>query len=180
MAGIESESDLRRWLRDGWDGVCWGPLIWVEAARGGTVGAPDVFVPDTGLSDWPKTGFIPVELKYWPRVRPLKKIHPMHALPTMRASQRRLHIQMEAAGLRSAVLAYIGFGEFALERGGLISKATYAFPRIGIKTVEDFRLFLLSDFFWEEPLNAKLARASSNEQQRKEHRRRASKAKSRV
>lgn len=89
---IENESDLREWLRDGWK-QAWGELIWAEAARGGTNGAPDVFVP-TQLF-----GYIPVELKFW------KTSSRGRVLPYLRPSQKRLHKLIRYSNQRSAILA---------------------------------------------------------------------------
>lgn len=54
-----NESDVRKNLRDAW-GTKRNRLIWVEQARGSTVGAPDVFIPR------PNGLFFPLELKCWP------------------------------------------------------------------------------------------------------------------
>jgi hypothetical protein len=163
MTEISSEAGLRKWLRREWRPE-WGPLIWVEAARGGTVGAPDVFVPIPGY------GYVPVELKYWPDWK-----------PKMRPAQRRLHTMIGATGFRSAVLSYVGEGKIAVGAGWKISEdLNYLVLWRRELDIDQLRELFLLAHFWKGRGYAKLARASGDEQQRKEHRKRASKAKRRL
>jgi hypothetical protein len=85
------ESDLRSWLRE-----VWGEgLQWVEAARGGTTGQPDVLLPL-------KFGRLPVELKVWGVTR--KGIR-----AEIRPAQRRYHILEARAGRRTAFLVAVDY-----------------------------------------------------------------------
>lgn len=88
---FESESDLRRWLRENWLPDVWGPLVWVEAAPGGTVGAPDVYLPYTD-------GSIAVELKHW-EYSSRGKLH-----YNVRPSQKRMHRLLSSKKIPSAFL----------------------------------------------------------------------------
>lgn len=99
---IASESDLRAWLRSQWRSDLWGPLIWVEAARGGTVGAPDVLMPIYGV------GWVPVELKYW-RSKLITDgfVNRIIVDVKMRPAQRRLHLLAGLSGQKSAVVGYL-------------------------------------------------------------------------
>jgi hypothetical protein len=81
-----NESDIRHWLREAFG----EGLQWVEAARGGTVGQPDVLMPT-------KFGKLPVELKFWSRTR--KGIR-----AEIRPTQRRFHILEARAGRRTAFI----------------------------------------------------------------------------
>jgi hypothetical protein len=181
VTDISSEAGLRKWLRREWRAE-WGPLIWCEAARGGTVGAPDVFVPVAGY------GYVPVELKYWPRkiLRVAKsRLFEVAILSypkiEMRPAQRRLHRLIGAHGIRSVVLSYLGHGSIGVSIGCKIAKHM---NRNWVCTrdldIDQFRKLITLNGFWEAGLNAKLARASGNEQQRKEHRKRATKTKRRL
>ena len=95
---LNSESDLRAWLRRAWD-KGGPPLAWTEAAPGGTDGAPDVSLP-MGNGWW-----LPVELKHWAR----EKI-------AMRVSQRRFHRLALEGGAKTAFLVLLG-GEPMLASG---------------------------------------------------------------
>jgi hypothetical protein len=85
-ATAPKEAWLRSWVRATWAGP--GDLAWVEAARGGTPGVPDLFMPVPGI------GFIPVELKAWDVVNWKVK---MEARPV----QRRFHLRAAKAGVLS-------------------------------------------------------------------------------
>lgn len=86
----QSENALRAWLRS-YDTL--HELIWIEAARGGTPGAPDVFLP-SGRS------YIPVELKHWRRAaKGAPKV-----LIEIRPAQARVHSMAHTRGRRTAVL----------------------------------------------------------------------------
>lgn len=154
MIEISSEDDLRDWLRSAWIERIWGPLIWVEAARGGTVGAPDVFVPV------PRFGYIPVELKHWPRkslTRKAKRVlvggesftvnEPVYPKIEMRRAQKRLHKLIHNANHKSAVLASIGFKELGVMVGGVAAQNALALN------------------MWREPMSGAKLRALLNNQQ---------------
>ena len=85
-----SESDLRRWLKDAWNG---SHMDWIEPAIGGTVGYPDVIL---ALESKLIPGSIPVELK----VAELKPGWMFRVRP----SQIRWHEMNHRAGKRSAFL----------------------------------------------------------------------------
>ena len=88
-----AESQLRSLMREWWPKTA----IWVEAARGGTVGAPDCFIPV-------KRNYIPVELKCWEL-----KAKSSVVLCQLRPSQYRFHMLAHAAGLKTAVLFSAGY-----------------------------------------------------------------------
>lgn len=172
VEGIQDENGVRRWLREAWLSDLWGPLIWVEAARGGTVGAPDVFVPVPGA------GYIPVELKCWLRQdirrEPWKVRIPVH----MRAAQRRLHSLIGAAGYRSVVLAYIGFGEIGIAEGWRISRDLDP-AKIHRRNldVNEFRNLLMLALFWKDQTDATMARLANPQQFRKRNSKRSGRSK---
>lgn len=178
MKQIESEADFRGWLRRAWLDDLWGPLIWVEAARGGTVGAPDVFVPVPG------SGYVAVELKFWPRKAKrgarsvLERWEPIRI--EMRPAQRRLHSLIGVAGYRSAVLAYIGFGEIGLAEGWRIARdPDEKFIHRRHLDVGEFRNLLTLAIFWRGESYATMARAQDPQQLGKKRSGRAGKVKSR-
>lgn len=169
---IESEAGLREWLRRSWLADLWGPLIWVEAARGGTVGAPDVLVPVPG------SGFVPVELKFWPRrdnkEQPWRAPIPVH----MRPAQRRLHSLIGASGHRSVVLAYVGFGEIGIVEGWRIARdLNPALIHRRNLDVNEFRNLLLLALFWKDENYATMARTANPQQLRKVNRKRVGRSK---
>lgn len=180
LKAIQSESDLRAWLRAEWHEKLWGPLIWVEAAMGGTDGAPDVFVPIPGQ------GFVAVELKYWPLKSFWSKKKTNFGLPAprviqpkMRASQRRLHRLIGLTGYRSVVLSYLGFGEIGLAVGHRIAEKLDAgtVHRRNLDINEFRNLLTLGSFWKEEQYAGELARPTSYEQLRKGDRKRTRRAK---
>lgn len=97
------EDWLRAWLRGGWREIkpSLPDLIWVEAARGGTPGAPDVFVPVRKFG-----AYVPLELKAWSHRERF----------VARPAQIRLHDRAAAAGLRSAFLGVYGAGNVVIKR----------------------------------------------------------------
>lgn len=94
---LKNESELRGWLREVW-GKERAPLMWSEAALGGTFGAPDVLVPLGGLE------YLPLELKHW------RIVAPNIIQVKMKRTQTRLHSALAERGARSAFL-------FILEAG---------------------------------------------------------------
>lgn len=95
MGTFENEADLRRWLREGWQEGRWGPLIWVEAARGGTDGAPDVFIPTN------RFGYLPTELKAFGRGKTKSERERIEIRP----AQKRLHKLIKETNRKSIMLA---------------------------------------------------------------------------
>lgn len=89
MIKMKSEKDLRKWLREAWvrPDCGGGELCWVEAAHGGTDGAPDVFIP------LPTGWWCGLELKYWPMLQ-------FKARP----AQARFHRFAAEAKIRTAFL----------------------------------------------------------------------------
>jgi hypothetical protein len=140
MAEVESEAELRAWLRAGWEEARHAPLIWVEAARGGTNGAPDVFVPTKSY------GYIPVELKFW-KTGVRGKVS-----PTMRPAQRRLHKMVRFGNQRSAILAAYRSSIFVGDSLRFVecSGESRMSGMTECKTVEDFRRLLELSSSWEE------------------------------
>lgn len=93
-----SESDLRAWLRGVWPP---SELVWVEAARGGTAGQPDVSIPVAGAGRG-RAWRLPCELKHWHvNKHGIVRSH-------MRPAQVRFHTLEAAAGRRTCVLAAVG------------------------------------------------------------------------
>lgn len=99
----DEAGEVRKILREGWRGP--GELCWVEAARGGTVGAPDVFVP-LGL----RRGYLPLELKWWEMLNGNVEYR-------VRPAQRRFHRLAAEARQRTAFLARLSTGELVLLPG---------------------------------------------------------------
>jgi hypothetical protein len=108
MTPTWDESYLRARLRAEWKS---GPLVWVEAADGGTDGAADVFVPVKGQ------GFIPVELKKW-EVDKYGNVK-VEARP----SQRRFHRLCEAANMPSFVLVLLSNMKVVLFPGRVMTES---------------------------------------------------------
>lgn len=118
---MAEESALRTELRNNWRGP--GELIWVEAARGGSVGAPDVFIP-LGT----KRGYLPLELKWW-------NIHGGLIEFSARPSQRRFHRLAYDAGQRTAFMAMLSTGDIVLLPGSKMPRVT----DLDLMNVEMFR-----------------------------------------
>lgn len=139
------ESDLRQWLRAGWKTK--PEPVWIEAARGGSVGAPDVFLPLDGKDCW-----LPVELKCWDgdggnRIE-----------FSARPSQRRFHLLAAQARKRTAFLAlvrgdglhYVTLpGEFMPRNGWRVC------PRalVPVESVQELAKVYNSDKFWKGKYN---------------------------
>lgn len=138
---MAQEGVLRRKLRDSWCSGLHGELVWVEAAHGGTVGAPDVFVP-VGM----KRGYLPLELKWWKAYDDLIEF-------SVRPSQLRFHRLAYEAGQRTAFLALLSDERIVLMAGsklgardihGLINISMMrVLPRI-----EDLRDALCDEKLW--------------------------------
>jgi hypothetical protein len=121
MKAAWDEGYLRFRLREEWLGP---PLVWVEAARGGSDGAPDVFVPMLGLN------FIPVELKKW--LADKNGIVKVEARP----SQRRFHRLSLERGMKTFVLVLLSDMRVVLLPGEVmaldeISLKNYSLSRVG-------------------------------------------------
>jgi hypothetical protein len=86
------ERDLRRWLKKVWG----GGLLWTEAARGGTVGLPDVTIP--------LRFDLPVELKVWSRTSKGIRCE-------VRPAQIRYHRKSAAQKRRTAFLIAVDEGD---------------------------------------------------------------------
>lgn len=128
-------SVLRGRLRSEWPAMVYGELVWVEHAAGGTVGAPDVFVP-LGAR-----GYLPVELKGWE-----VGVHSGLPLYTARPSQRRFHSLAGIAGQRTAFLAILPSGKVVTCPGhpfGLDAYVEVVNGRLGC-----IREIYNSDKFW--------------------------------
>ena len=139
---IHREAGLRAWLRDGWDDARWGPLVWVEAARGGTDGAADVFVPIG-------QGYVPLELKVW------EYSTKGFCMGQMRPSQKRLHRLMGKKGLRSAILVATSKQEILVGVGLLIASfnrenQTRILLRNPVSSVEELYGKLNQEKFWKD------------------------------
>ena len=117
---MADEGEMRRILRAGWRGP--GELAWVEHARGGTEGNPDVFVP-LGKGH----GYLPLELKWW-------EIEGGIVTFFARPAQRRFHRLAYESFQRTAFLALLSDGKIVLLPGG-------SMPRPGLETMK-------LDFFW--------------------------------
>lgn len=136
---MAEESALRTELRDNWRGP--GELIWVEAARGGSVGAPDVFVP-LGT----KRGYLPLELKWWNVVGGMVDF-------AARPSQRRFHRLAYDAGQRTAFMAMLSTGDIVLLPGSKIPRGE-EFTVMAIEWfrflpgIEKLREALIDEAFW--------------------------------
>lgn len=109
------EGKLRDDLRDSWKPFerSFGLLAWVEAARGGTFGNADVFLP---VRDG---GFVALELKHW-HVDLLGRV-----AFTARPAQRRFHRMNREAGNRTAFLASTEHGKIVLLRGDRLPADRY-------------------------------------------------------
>ncbi|SRR5216683_4741258 len=106
---MAEENVLRERLRKEWRGP--GELAWVEAASGGTVGLPDVFIP-LGL----RHGYMPVELKWW-EVGRVGTYLAGSVKMTARPAQIRFHRLAAEAKQRSAFLALLSLGDIVLLPG---------------------------------------------------------------
>lgn len=133
------EGTVRSWLRDGWDEDRWGDLVWVEAARGGTSGAPDVFVPIASL------GYVPVELKDWEA--PPRGVVRFKARP----AQRRFHRRAAISGHRTAFLARVGTRIMALRGASLPVEERPKVPptMTPLENAAQLRRLFHSDLFWD-------------------------------
>ena len=129
------EGWLRDWLRDGWTGM--SDLVWVEAARGGTAGAPDVFVPVGEL-------YLPVELKAWLATDAGRVVF------TARPAQRRFHVRAAMAGHRTAFLAVLTDGRVVAMRGAdlPIDDGVGNIKLWSVETVEQLRELFHNPNFW--------------------------------
>lgn len=142
---MANEGALRRELRDHWRGP--GALAWVEHARGGTEGNPDVFVPLGG-----KRGYCPVELKWW-RVGFAGEVGTGMIEFKARPAQIRFHRMAYDVGDRTAFLAMLSTGDIVLLAGSKMPKrdelkwlspAMFKF----LQGVEGLRAALLDEEFW--------------------------------
>jgi hypothetical protein len=158
MEEIKSESDLRRWLRENWDEETWGLLTWIEAASGGTPGAPDVMIPTQNF------GMIPVELKVYGRGTTKKER--MHV--EIRPAQKRYHKLLRKKKLKSCFLSFdllrprsvkegwlnakmeigVGLGFWVSEEPDGIHRLN-ALDRRRITTGAELRAVLEDQKFWE-------------------------------
>jgi len=150
IQSIQNESDLRAWLRAGWQDNRWGPLIWIEAAQGGTDGAPDVIIPTE------RFGLIPVELKVYGRGTTKSEKWSVQVRPP----QKRIHKLLYECGQKSAfVAADLGcsvqnrnsVGVACGNRVASASDGTFrvqAFLQRRAKSVSDLRGLLNSEEFW--------------------------------
>lgn len=140
---MADENQLRRDLRFGWDAKKFGELIWVEHARGGTVGAPDVMVPLGG-----KNGYCPVELKWW------EVLEGGIIAMTARPAQKRFHLLAWRAGQRSAYLAELSSGDYVLLPGHRLELET-VIERIENRRwmqflqLRNLKSLLLDENFWK-------------------------------
>lgn len=139
---MADEGGLREALREGWRGP--GELIWVEAARGGTVGAPDVFVP-LGR----RRGYLPLELKWW-------DVMDGKVIFAARPSQKRFHILAHEAKQRSAFMARLATGDLVLLPGhamvrdsGVIEQRTAMDWLRFVPDIKTLRDALLDETFWK-------------------------------
>lgn len=136
---MKNESDLRAWLRNSWSEEN-PPLTWIEAAVGGTFGAPDVLVPLGGSK------FLPLELKFW---KPYKKVA-MHV--SIRVPQRRWHRMALRKGSRSAFLVATEYDEgpylFPAEK---VLKKQFVLPPVRgpVFCADDIVKLALSEEFWK-------------------------------
>src|SRR6266849_7084896 len=105
---MAEECVLRERLRREWPGP--GELAWVEAASGGTVGLPDVFIP---LG--PHHGYMPVELKWWEVTKSFEGYD--YISMTARPAQIRFHRLAAEAKQRTAFLALLSDDRIALLPG---------------------------------------------------------------
>ncbi len=105
---MAEESILRERLRREWRGP--GELAWVEAASGGTVGLPDVFIPLGSCH-----GYMPVELKWWEVIQSFEG-HDYISM-TARPAQIRFHRLAAEAKQRTAFLALLSDDKIALLPG---------------------------------------------------------------
>lgn len=128
---------LRNWLRREWQVDVWGDLVWQEAARGGTEGAPDVWVPNG--QRWS-----PVELKAWKVGR--------GGAPqfSARPAQRRFHRRARMSGQYSAFLAVLGDGRIiAVPNWAVPASGTQVLSFRKISGVIELRATLQDESFWE-------------------------------
>jgi hypothetical protein len=139
---MAEEGELRKALRESWDAKKFGELVWVEnrsGAIGGTVGAPDVFVP-LGAR-----GYCPVELKWW-------EVYVNGDVKIMvRPSQVRFHTLAMQAGQRTALLARLSTGVCVVVPGARCIMETEG---VWLRTTEliDLRKNLLDPTFWRDRL----------------------------
>lgn len=138
--GTWNEQALRDRIRDDWSGP---ELLWIEAARGGTVGNPDIV--------WPVVSqrlFLPVELKAW-EVREVDNFGAV--VFRARPAQRRLHRLIAQAGMRSAFLALLEDGNIVALPGRMLPnvelpkdppKLTY------VKRIEALGELWIDEKFW--------------------------------
>ncbi len=145
---FDETKHLRGRLRLEWPGEEFGALCWVEAARGGSVGAPDVFLPLGGPS-----GYLPLELKGWKtqHVRPPIGRVQFYARP----SQRRFHRLAALAGQRTAFLAVLPTGDVVtIPNWRMPMNGTWMHEHVtrlgSIVRLHALRELYLSDRFWEE------------------------------
>lgn len=150
IQSIASESDLRVWLREGWQEGRWGPLIWIEAARGGTDGAPDVIIPT------PTFGLIAVELKVYGRGDTKSEKYHLDVRPP----QKRIHKLLYESHQRSAFCAAdLGCNpqnrnSIGVAGGNRVSSARDGMERIQallqyrVTEVKDLRALLNDARFW--------------------------------
>lgn len=144
---MADEGGLREALRVGWRGP--GEIIWCEHARGGTVGAPDAFVP-LGR----RRGYLPLELKWW-EVGVGEFAGEVQF--TARPAQKRFHLLAHEAKQRTAFLGRLSTGDdlallpgFAIPRdsGSVEQGAALHWMRL-LPGIEALRDALLDEAFWK-------------------------------
>jgi hypothetical protein len=139
---MAEEWGLREEFRAAWSDDRFGPLIWVEHARGGTVGAPDVLVPCG-----PGRGYIPVELKWW-QVVPAGGVK-----MTARPAQRRFHLLAAKQKQETAFLAKLSDGRYAMLPGAKflgerLDECVAAMFWLRCVRLGEVRATLLDETFW--------------------------------
>ena len=145
ILAVANEGAMRRILRSGWSGP--GALAWVEHARGGTEGNPDVFVP-LGKGH----GYLPLELKWW-RIGSAGEVGAGMIEFKARPAQIRFHRLAYEAGQRTAFLVLLSSGDIVLMPGSVIPKRAelkWISPTMFrfLQGVDGLRSALTDEKFW--------------------------------
>jgi hypothetical protein len=139
---------LRGRVRKEWPERRFGELIWVEAARGGTVGAPDVNLP-LGVGH----GYLPVELKAW-ETNAGDMLRRGYVQFVARPSQRHFHRLAALSGNRTAFLAVLSDGSaVTIPNWRMPPNGTWMntlVTRIGKASLESLRELYRTESFWED------------------------------